>query len=237
MSFKEEVLNSYLDEEGLVSIDKNPSKWSTGNGLLYTGIFYSLLALDNKLTAEDIARFAVAVNRCWLDRYGFTYEGLLERNDKREDLEAHDDYIGICAASYLLKTDHAKKIVEYGKQNFWSYNNVEPGRFVLRTWHGRFFGLIGFYKMAANEDPGWLQRKLLKYSITGAAAKNDNSGELILMWLKTLVARQYSDEYKMEVGFWKSAITARFGSLTNLFSKYFGSNHPFSKYEEFNAYL
>src|SRR6267154_669901 len=115
LHFKEQILNYYLDGDGQVTVDKNPTKWSTGNGLLHTGLFYMILAINQILDDADKLRFRKAVDDCWVRaKSGHVIPGLLNRNPGRPDLEGQDDYVGVCGGSYCVRDDSASNIVIYG---------------------------------------------------------------------------------------------------------------------------
>lgn len=226
MTFKEEVLAHYMDSEGLVTTDRDPGKWTTGNGLLYTGIFYSILALSRQADAADVRRFSDAVDPCWVGEH----EGLLERNDGREDLQAHDDYIGVVAASYLLNTPHASKIESYGSKRCFNYNNVKPNEFSFRTWQGRFPGLIGFYRAAAKKEQGLIQKLGFSVTITSnALTSKEYYGSKILAWLRIQVIKQQTFDCRDAIEFWERRFRKDYGSLAALLAGYFGEKHVFAR--------
>lgn len=227
-SFKEQILTHYLDSELLVSRDRNPSHWSTGNGALFTGVFYTLLYLRGECTPEDVERFNMAITPLWKDdENGMPIPGLLERNDKRPDFEAHDDYRGVCAASFFLNTNHSKEIVNYGQRNFWCFDNVSPGRFSARAWHGRFPGLIGYYRLSGRKSPGPLQAFLLGTNIA-ANAENEDADSKVLGWLSVLVAK-YSGQLNCSdaIQYWENKLAFKHGGMPSIFARSYGVDHPF----------
>lgn len=213
-----------MDEDGLVTIDRDPGRWSTGNGLLYTGIFYTLLFLRGEALPEDVVRFSKTVYNCW------QVPGVLNRNPGRPDLESHDDYIGVMAASYHLNTPHAKIICGYGEKHWWSFNNVDPCKWALQTYHGRFPGLVGYYRMAARKPPGMLQSLMLNAKITASACPSENASGKILTWLMTTVLEAENKPYFGDsIELWKARMKHDYKTLNGLFSTYFKPSHPFSQ--------
>lgn len=226
MSFKSEVLQHYLDVDGLVALDREPTRWSTGNGLLYTGLFYTLLALNGELDEEDRARFAKAVARCEVE------PGLYNRNPGRPDWEAHDDYVGVAAASYFLKAPFAGDIVDYGEINEWCFDNTKPGELSLKAYHGRFPGRIGFYYMATGSKPGFFRRVAFS-----SAVKNDttetrrDAGEVILRWLQVQVAKDLG-VCPIACEDWEQSFKIAWGDEATLFRVALNApEHPFSTWK------
>lgn len=226
MNFKGEVLNHYMDREGLVTIDRNPTPWSTGNGLMHTGVFYTILFLRGEIDESDLKRFTSAVDGCWEGPLEAPIAGLLERNNNREDLQAHDDY-HVMTASFLLGTYHARMVERYGSSHFWSFNNVTPGKFTLQTWHGRFPGHVGYLRLCADKKPGLFQNFLLDQSI-GFNVYSKDATSKILCWLKIQVAK-IKGYCKDSIEFWEEKLVDQFGSMEMVFAQYFGHNHPFAR--------
>lgn len=227
MTFKDEILSHYIDEECLVTVDRDPSgRWSTGNGLLYTGLFYSILAVTDNLSIEDVRRFARAVEPCWV----YAYKGLLERNDGRPDQQAHDDYIGVVVASYLLNTYHARAVHDFGKAHCWVFDNVHPTKFSLNCWHGRFPGLVGLYRVCAKQDPGFVQEVGLATSIyANALSGKEKFGGKILTWLKVQALKHQATSCMDAVEYWERKLVKDYGSFANVLAGYFGPDHAFGR--------
>lgn len=230
MNFRDEVVSHFMDEEGLVSVDRDPARWSTGNGLLHTGLFYTLLKLRGELDAgTDVGKFDRAVNRCWTDLDGLPVQGCLERNDGRKDLEAQDDYVGVMAASYHLRTQHAGLICLFGEEHGWCYDNQNPLHPALRTCHLRFPGLVGFYRIAAGKSPGWAQIPLLAASIlaNSFSPKDATTGKM-LTWLIVGVVREKNWLIDRAISIWERRMRSQYETLGKLFEPYFGASHPLS---------
>ena len=221
MNFKSEILSHYLDRDNLVSLDRDPTPWSSGNGLLYTGLFYTILGLRNELTIEDRVRWVSAVKACEVS------PGVYNRNPLREDFEAHDDYCGIASASAFMGDEFARDILEHGLKTDWHYDNTgkEPG---LRSDHSRFLGRVAFYYMAAGEVPGFLRRVGFNCGIRAAIDSHDHGGK-ILAWLQVQVCK------KMKLlpdlcELFEQSIIDDYGSLADMLRVALGTNtHPFSR--------
>lgn len=230
-SLKQEVLDHYLDDDLQVTIDRDPGHWSTQNGLMHTGVFYTILGINNLVEYADKDRFNRAVKACWANGI----PGLLNRNPGRPDLEAHDDYIGVCAASYFLQSMVGTDILNYGENNLFCYNNVHPGTFTLQCWQGKFPGIVGFYRMAANRSPGNFQTLAILTNLhLGVKERADQN---ILMWLMVSVFRSQSSRFNDAIAWWDSELRLKYGTLGNMFKEYFGNSHPFAKINSMNGIL
>ena len=227
--FRHEVLFHYLDRDLLVALDRDPSEWSTGNGLLHLGLFMVVLYRQGILDGSTAAIFDKAVNQCYVkDLLKQPILGLLNRNPGRTDMESRDDYIGVAAASALLCTRHAPDIRKYGEQNGFNYNNQDPGKFTWNSWHGRFLGLPGFYAMCAGKNPGIVQNMALKLKLF--FYPKEFQGE-ILMWVMTQVLKRLTPQYDGLINRFEKHLTQKYPNLGSLFLPYFGESHPFSKLE------
>lgn len=214
---KDEILAHYLDKDLQVTVDRDPGKWTTANGLLHTSLAYSLFSLNGLIEATDIQRFTQCVSMCW--------QPPLVRNFNRTDLEAQDDY-HIATASFLLKTAHAEWIALWGESHCWSYNNQNPEHFSLGTCHYRFPGLVAYYQLAGGRNVSWMQGVLLRSGLFNGPS--DHSDQAIMEWLKVQVMKKY-DKYKPAAVEWECKAKTKWGSLGNICKGYFGETHPFAQ--------
>lgn len=149
MTNKEQVLANYLDPDLQITVDKNPGKWTSGNGLMHTGFFYSLCAALDQVTPEDKERFKQCVELCE------DPEGLYDRNQGRDDKNAHDDACGVVAASAMLGCRFHTDVLDHGRANMFIYNNTDDRKFITgldpRQWQwwsfrARFpFEIVWYY--------------------------------------------------------------------------------------------
>jgi hypothetical protein len=215
-----------MDSDGLVSVIKNPGRWSTGNGLLYTGMFYTMLVLRGEARTDDLKRFEDAVINCYVPGY----PGLLNRNPNRPDHEAQDDYIGVMAAGFHLKSKIAETILNHGMSHNYCWNNESPESYSLECDHDRFPGLIYFYQSCAEKLVSKYSNILLSLEIFFDAFFKNDISDHCLTWVKTTVLAETSLICAFSASLWNWRIEKKFGSLNMLFSKYFGEDHPFSRY-------
>lgn len=135
---KYELYDHYTDQDRLVTIDKNPGKWSTGNGLMHLGLSHVLFKALNIQTFPDTYIFKEAVLACEVPNNPGSYY----RNPGRTDDNRQDDLIGVSAGSVATNSTFHKDIEEYAWKNLfiWNLNND-------LTW-GDFLGRHVFRMLA-----------------------------------------------------------------------------------------
>ena len=238
--FKQEILTHYLDENDLVKprIDQGSK-----NGLMYAGLFYTILAENNEVTIQsqsldksfDSTRFALALNACLrvikeIDGKKEKVNGLLFRSPTDNDGEGHDDYIGVTSACYHFRFEWPKAMVEYGKEHNWIFNNTKPyDKSELKFWHDRFPGLTTFYRVAAKERVGaWELLPLIMALLFNAFSKPLNEDSRMLTYMQlTVLSKEKPFPFWIIRRLWFFIINRRFGSLGGSWVTYFGKEHPF----------
>ena len=106
------------------------------NPILFTIQFYSLCKLLGGFDEKDRARLHQAINALAMrDKEGRVIPGLYTRRGGTDDdwvrKDQHDNYDAL-ASSSMFGDDfkrYAKEILEYGRKNFWSYDNRKPYKF------------------------------------------------------------------------------------------------------------
>lgn len=211
MSAKDEVVKHYIDQDGLVTVDRDPSKWSTGNGLMHLGLFATMLMALKQASYADACDVDEAFENC------MKAPGIYNRNPGREDLIAHDDLIGVAAGSLAisssLRTDY---ILTYGLKHFLFWNNTKT--FTINAFRGRALSFMLFILSANSffvrhlfKPFAWLLFKfsnptdyhvMLNYMMLEALAK------------KSPMFKKLRDEKVKTMG------------LSSAISAYFGVNHP-----------
>lgn len=221
---KTEVYAHYMDDVGQVTKDKNPSHWSTGNGLLFTGTFFTLLGLSGILDSNDAEHFDKAVRACYVN----PIRPVLNRDPNRRDFEGFDDYIGVCAGAFFLKSPIAKEISDWGESHCFNFNNQNVESKSIKSWFYRFSGFAGHLRLASGKSPGWIQTWELdrKFS-AGCSGQSDPD---ILTWLEVEVARKASSRFNDSIAKWDESFKKTYGSLGKMFAPSFGAEHPFSQY-------
>lgn len=205
------LVKNYIDSDALVSLDANPSKWSTGNGLLYTGLYMTILGVMGKIDSFDRGLFSRAVLGCQV------VPGVYNRNPGRPDWNAHDDYVGVAAGSYFSNLGYAHDIVKHGLSHGWCYDNRDPASTSFQAWHGRFFGRKGFYYAADRQSPGLFYKLGISSGVKSGIETRD-PGEKILTWIQVKVLERQNicpvvcDEFNKH-------IATYFGSIGGLLQK------------------
>lgn len=140
-----EACEMYEDSNGVL---KDRNKVIDGNAVLYTGAKFSLLKDFNELNLQDLFDYdemVAAIEK---------QPGLLQRYKKPDDQEAHDNYIGAVVASVVLDDGVlASRIVRYGRKNWYSWDNLNPGKWSGKTFFARHPGFWATLKAGADE---WL---------------------------------------------------------------------------------
>ncbi len=136
------AIRTWQQPDGLVSNLNYPGPDSTGNGLLYTSLYYIALYNRGELEDRDAKEFQDLVTQC--SAHNRSFYGLLNRSPtKKYEQTAYDDYVAVTLASKLLGlNDLAWVIVNWGNQRRfllfkWLYNNLVPIEFTLQSWMGR----------------------------------------------------------------------------------------------------
>lgn len=153
---------------------------------------------------------------------------------KKEDHEAHDDYIGLCYLSYFASMTIANEIVAYGRAHNWMYNNTKiKWPWAIKCWHWRLFGTIQHYKLAAGIGLNFLDKFLWAASIYSPSG--DESG-INLQTLKVdLYINQKHRSWIMDfaVNHWQTCLYTepKYPFLIgSVFEIYFGKNHILARW-------
>lgn len=140
-----ELLKHYLDEDFQITVDRNPGKWTTGNGLLHTGFAVVLLRRLNINIEYDWAFSAFQLAETPQQ------PGVFHRNFNRLDRNAHDDYYGIVAASSVMGWDFHKRVLIHGLKHCFFYDNTNHKFDTIddiRSWRIRMPFVILWYFLA-----------------------------------------------------------------------------------------
>lgn len=158
-------INQYVFSPGLVShrrLDswemnpKTASEDPSGNGVLYTAIYFLTLKKLGALTEEDLARFRATIRQC----YKPGTIGLVMRSPRKPDQEGPDDYVGASAVDKYI----AQEILTYGVKypplllGFipipYVFNTEQERKFTFKAWLGRQVQLIAHWKTCAGRGAG-----------------------------------------------------------------------------------
>lgn len=161
-------------------------------------------------------------------------KGLMQRYPGCLTQDSFDNYISVCAASYLC--DHgllARSIYEYGKSHFGFYCN---NGFAWNAFLFRNPSLVSFMRFCAFDTLSWLDETILTRSIKIAAESKEQDSK-ILSWmiircLDTSGKVVKFSKLDMAIAFWVDKLIEHYGSIGHVLGEYFGVvhyEHPNSK--------
>ena len=210
------------------------------NPHLFTGMFATLMAtlgyydidfmhqIEGNMKEAEVVSGLFGRQAVGLNGYPKDHPQYGEHN-----VVSHDEYNGIVMQStYIMNREYVDEIVEYGKSNYWSYNDAKPFEFELRYCRqprDRFF-----YKACSESYSPNIIDKLwfLGSSILTSKSKGERvDGELMLFYkLLTLRLCGYKSKIVNIVEkMYQNNMTKRFGKnwITELHQAYFVVNkHP-----------
>lgn len=142
IDLRNEVLDHYIDQDGLLTVDRDPGPQTTGNGLMHIGFFVALCEHFGMLDDRVLATFKKALASCENE------PGLFDRYPGSDTANAHDDYVGVVAGSAILNESEYpayKRVLERGIKEWYIYNNTDDKQFVkgldIRNWQWWSFRL------------------------------------------------------------------------------------------------
>lgn len=224
----------YIDEDGLVLERQNSSDGpETGNGITNLSVYMLILHLSGNLKKKDVAKFCEVIRACEVSSYvdypPDQVKGLYNRGPRKMgDLIGHDDYVSLAGVSAIIGAPFAKEIAQYGSSHFWSFNNVEPGKWTLQSFQGRHLDLVPFWNVCAGNSVSWAGRFLLSKSI---AWSSGNASAMILKWIQCRALLGRMSQFDEAIDDWKHYLIKRYPmGMMSVFSEYYGPQHPFAKY-------
>lgn len=206
------------------------------NGILFLAYFLALSHLNGLKSNIYTKQYDVGSTIERLSR--IPYRGLFNRQPSGSlvpnKLEAHDNYVGICFISRLLGLSYQTEIVSYGVKHGWNYNNIDPLKYDTKTQ--RQPGESAFYLLCDRSRPDFIGFIYMLIGIIINAFKK-NAGQNNLTWLRLYTLNMVEYEQNIIVRFcilitscfWNFMMLLTWGSLKEMFSAYFGKNHPISK--------
>ena len=210
---KKEITNNYTDyNDYQVTIDKNPGPWSTGNGMMHTGLVMCMYEALGLLNSVDKMKFKTAVSLVQKS------PGLYHRNPGRLDQNAHDDLIGIAAGSMVTDSKFHKDIANHGLKNFFIWNN--DGELKAQDFLGRHVFYMAYF-LSAYLPLFWLTFfKLI-------LVKPKSYKILLNYMIVESIAKIYPSAKTFRNNFVKST------KIAEECARYFGENHPVAKLAEY----
>jgi hypothetical protein len=234
-------IKRYRQVDGLISPDENATPDSTGNGLLYTSLYYVLLYNLRLCTPEDVKEYQEIVKKCAVKYHGITL-GLLNRSQTKTDQGSRDDYIGVLVASNLLNVSYRFDIYTWGlhcgrvKNN---YNNRNIFKLTWSSWLGRFLDWKYTLKVSCNKEPNLYDR--VKYLIAICWASlfrmHDTSSVILFKLIETMPNYNETFFHMLALVFFEYRIVKKWGSFQNVLAHHFGNEdiergmkHPIARY-------
>lgn len=227
IELKNEFYDKWVSPNGLALL--NIGDPENSNGILFLAMFLILLKESDDVIQDDLFKSFSAIKKIEVE------PGLFKRSPSSQELEAHDDYIGICALSVIFNLATAREIVEFGTAHGFAYDNLSPELPSPKTI--RQGGDIAFYKICAGFTPtiwefvwmcagiilagvrgtpsvvnlAWLRLKAISYAVFRAQTS-------LFGWLSTSIF--------FTSLIYNISVRKRFGGIQGSFAKYFIEAHP-----------
>lgn len=229
------------ESRGYVTGTRGP-RHPAGNSLLYTAEKYFALHRAGALRKSDQAVFEDLVAICK------TEPGVLRRTPAGYpfawDVEGHDDYIGVMAASQLLGTSDALQILHHGEETkyvtgpiewpfYYSIFDQEETTQDPRAWLGRFPATIAHFYYANNTNPPWINGLAWTFTIATAGLQDPTAQDpWLLSWLMIQSRSNPGWLDRIAISYWRKRLKAAYpGGIGDVFARYFNdAGHPLAVY-------
>lgn len=148
----------YVDEWGFMTPQRLPPSNGAyvggGNVLLYTALYYTILAMRGAMTQADSDAWIRSLYLCRHKDVMMFWRSPLKKN--ADDNQEHDDYWGIIAANYHAGAEHINAgILTYAESSGWRFDIQHPGRGgSTRFWFARFLPFQQFLRLASGRTLG-----------------------------------------------------------------------------------
>ena len=198
------------------------------NGIRFTTEMAMALKLNHELTPKIRVQLENAILSCEME------PGLFRRHptEWRQDQIGPDDYVylGLFSAAIELNSGSiARRVVQYGRDHWWTFNNLQPGRFSKSAFLGRQQQLVCHLELCAGLESNWFRRAWLSQVFKIAArSEKDDQDAWCLTWAidRSLEALQTQRLAKSRAT-WKAAYKRvwpeGYGALLR---DYFAHDHP-----------
>lgn len=228
IEIKKDFYENYVSPNGLALLGKGHIE--NANGILFLAIFYAVAKKIDLLSQNDLTHAFDTLKKIEIE------PGLFKREPTNRELEAHDNYVGICFLSVIFDLYFARQVVEYGTKTGFMYDNKNPEKPDPRTM--RQGGDIALYKIAAGYFPTVWETIWLFFGIISASFKGSPS-TMNLTWLR-IQTISYAFEKHKNVTFLSGSfvllfiaslifnlmIRKRYGGIQGSFAKYYSDDHP-----------
>lgn len=218
----------YIDEDGLVLERPNSSPGpDTGNGLHGLAIVNLIRFKRRELTAEHVLKYIEVVRSCEVKPWSKAapIAGLYHRGPRKiEEMTGHDDYRMVSAVSSLIGAPFAREIESRGRADRWSFDNLSPGVWSLRTWQYRFPGVVAAYKLQAGIAIGSIDAHALALGIW-MNAWSKNAGGRLLWWASVEALKGRLPIVDEAISVWWSSINTQWdGGIKGVLADYYDND-------------
>lgn len=211
-----------MDEDGLVIEKPNQSDGpETGNGVRERSALELLCFKRGETNKYHLEDFSKTIRSCEVEK------GLYNRGPRKPgEMAAHDDRRCLSAVSSILNLPFAEEINSYGNKHWWSYNNLNPGRWSISTCDYRLPGVVPSYRLNAGKNFLPLEDIALGASIL-ASSWSKSPKQKIIWWMQ-VEALAGRGMFESVIDQWWTSLHVQYGSMGPVFAAYYeNEDHPF----------
>jgi len=227
MSFRE-LCKPYLKDG--VMLDRN--KILDGNALLYTGTMYVLMHRLDELREGDLDDF----RSLYMSSDVSVEPGLIVRFKKPDDWQAHDDYRGLLGASYFLEHKRGKNLTfaryvhNYGKKNWYCWNNLNPGKWIAKGFFVRLPGFWALTKACAGRKLNLFDKIMFSVNILSTLYKDDGFSGYNMDWIDIQVLKDHNYWLTNKaIAYYEKKFMERYpDGMGHAYSSFFNEQYPFA---------
>lgn len=225
-----EAMRSYVDLDGLVSINPGSDRNDSGNGLLHLSVYLCQLAHRGWLRDTDLNALYASLRACQVRYKGVPLPWYWRAPQKRnpDDTQSHDDYIGLAAAWSLSEEGHwmAEWFCNFSQYHWWFLDHQNPNSWNLRFFTGWRLAVVSHYYMAYTKPllaPVFISIAIIA-NMLSSQTKHDQNQHI---WLMIETGKEKSPLIKFFGNLWEKRTRQRFGSIGLSFANYYRSlEHP-----------
>lgn len=184
--FKREVAEHYTGPSMEVTVDRDPTVNSTGNGISYRSLFSILCCLNDAQDQQVLDAF-----RSCMRLREAAGPGLYHRNPGDTTNNGVDDYVYGMAASCLLEKDRSvsRAMLNHARHFRWRFDDQVPASGDVKYWFGRYPWFTGMLQIAAGEGADWLHGLALTgCNLSPFLPSKDDAGGCLMAWTIARIA-------------------------------------------------
>jgi hypothetical protein len=177
--FKDEVRARYTGASKEVTVDRDPTPNSTGNGVAYRSLYTILCCLAREQEQQDLTDFLECLELREADG-----PGLYHRNPGDATRNGIDDHLYAAAASCMIDSQKraARAILNHARVHRWHFDDQNPNSLAPAAWLGRYVWFPCFLMLAAGEAPSFGDRMLLSAAMLFLPSKDD-AGAILMKFV------------------------------------------------------